>query len=358
MKPRCTILALCVFCFTLVSAELASQDRPSSISSSLFSQADSSLKLTLRLDLDHLLNESAKKKENHRAQIGYWNIASQESVHVNLKLQSRGNYRRRKENCDFPPLEFDFPKTKLEGTIFDGENKLKVVTHCRSKDDRYEDYILQEFLLYRSYNLLTAHSFRVRLLHVTYQDSVEPSRSFTRRAFLIEDQDALAGRLGGKILKKDGLSNQEMDQQGLALLYLFQYVIGNIDWSIEARQNLKLLDLDSPDGLFALPYDFDFAQIISPHYIDRAPKLGPETLRHQLFHDLCLSPKELDPIIDRIQDAQGQIHQLISSAKYLDEQLKSKLDRQFSNFYNTLEDENLVQKEFIRPCTKTHQVDP
>ena len=56
-----------------------------------------------------------------------------------------------------------------EGTIFEGQDKFRVVTHCRDRDE-YEENVLEEYLAYRIYALLTEISFRVRLARITYGD--------------------------------------------------------------------------------------------------------------------------------------------------------------------------------------------
>jgi hypothetical protein len=48
-----------------------------------------------------------------------------------LKLRTRGNFRRSEETCDFAPVRLNFRKKQLKDTEFDGQDKLKLVTHCQ-----------------------------------------------------------------------------------------------------------------------------------------------------------------------------------------------------------------------------------
>jgi hypothetical protein len=71
--------------------------------------------------------------------------------------------------CRDPPLRLDFDEATPLGTVFDGQNKLKLVTHCRDSDS-YEQNLLEEYLAYRFYNLLTPISLGVQLAEITYLD--------------------------------------------------------------------------------------------------------------------------------------------------------------------------------------------
>ncbi|NIP93601.1 MAG: hypothetical protein GWN18_19895, partial [Thermoplasmata archaeon] len=69
--------------------------------------------------------------------------------------------------CEFPPLRLNFKKGQLDETLFDGQDKVKLVTHCRN-GDRYEQNVVKEYLVYRLYNVLTPLGFQVRMAHITY----------------------------------------------------------------------------------------------------------------------------------------------------------------------------------------------
>jgi hypothetical protein len=74
---------------------------------------------------------------------------------LELKLRTRGNYRRDEEHCDFAPIRLNFRKRQVADTLFDGQDKLKLVTHCRSSEPVYEFYLLREYFAYRFYSVLT-----------------------------------------------------------------------------------------------------------------------------------------------------------------------------------------------------------
>ncbi|NIP16846.1 MAG: hypothetical protein GWM87_00800, partial [Xanthomonadales bacterium] len=138
---------------------------------------------------------------------------------------------RRDELCDFPPLKLWFDKDSNKGTEFRGQGSLKMVTYCDT-NSRYEQFYIKEYYAYRIYNLITPYSFRVRPMTVTYLDTERDSDGITRFGFLIEDVDDMAERNGVKELEIPMISPRRLDGEVAALAAVFQYLIGNLDWSI------------------------------------------------------------------------------------------------------------------------------
>ena len=171
---------------------------------------DHVLELTLETDLDALLLDVGEERDEHRAIIKY-SSADGIPVTLMLKVETRGNYRRHPDHCDLPPLRLNFPKKSLDQTVFDGQDKIKLVTHCQSTQDVYEQYLLQEYLIYRLYNLLTEKSFLVRLVHITYVDITETRTPLPKHAFLIEDNDRMAERNHAVILDEDHVPDDKLD---------------------------------------------------------------------------------------------------------------------------------------------------
>jgi hypothetical protein len=67
-------------------------------------------------------------------------------VELNVLVRARGNFRHR--NCDFPPITLNFRRSQVEGTLFEQQNKLKMVNHCKITR-QYEQAVLREYLAFR-----------------------------------------------------------------------------------------------------------------------------------------------------------------------------------------------------------------
>jgi hypothetical protein len=99
------------------------------------------------------------------------------TVTIPARIRTRGIWRLK--NCEFPPIRINFKSEDVKGTLFKGLDEPKLVNFCRNNDD-YEQYILQEFQIYRIYRLLTPVSHAVRLLHLSYVDSATAKKDATR----------------------------------------------------------------------------------------------------------------------------------------------------------------------------------
>ena len=131
---------------------------------------------------------------------------------VSLKLRTRGNFRRKPEHCDFAPIRLNFVKSEVKNTLFDGQDKLKLVTHCKTWEEGFEEYVFREYLAYRIYQVLTDVSYRVRLLDITYFDT-QKDGELNRIGFVIEDDGDVRDRNDLEKVKVRFLDYQYYDRQ-------------------------------------------------------------------------------------------------------------------------------------------------
>ena len=70
-----------------------------------------------------------------------------------VRLSPRGITRLRKETCKFAPLRVDITGAPPAGSLFAGQRRLKLVTHCRPAES-HQQYLLLEYAVYRLYSQL------------------------------------------------------------------------------------------------------------------------------------------------------------------------------------------------------------
>ena len=146
----------------------------------------------------------------------------------------------------------------LKETEFEGINKLKIVPYCKIG---YEDYILREYLVYRSFNVVTDYSYRVRLFRITYINTSRTQKNITQFAFAIEPTALLAERTGTTEIEYTGTTQRNIKPDMLDMAAVFNYMIGNTDWSVPIQHNVQLLYQPQATGNEAnliIPYDFDY----------------------------------------------------------------------------------------------------
>src|ERR671929_165825 len=196
-----------------------------------------------------------------------------------MKARPRGIWRLKM--CDFPPLRLNFSGETAKGTIFHHLDKPKLVSYCQDRDG-YERYILEEYQLYRVYQVLTPVSHRARLLKFSYTDSASGKVRAHRYGFIMEEPNALGARLGGKVMEQKGAGGADLDPFQNTLFGVFQYMIGNTDFSVAGLHNVELL-FTSDGNVMPIAYDFDFAGAVNASYAIPDERLGLASVRSRLF---------------------------------------------------------------------------
>jgi hypothetical protein len=264
-----------------------------------------------------------------------------------VKLRTRGIFRLKK--CAFPPIRLDLPSHKVEGTLFAGQDRLKLVTHCQG-DRLYERNLLREYALYRAFNTVTDSSFRVRLAHVTYVDSARHD-TVTRYGFLIESDAGLAQRISAHTLAADNLYDPIMDPSYMTMVSIFQYLIGNTDWSVYKRHNIAIFQqVAEPKPLFAVPYDYDFSGAVNAPYAIPPEQLHTQSVRQRVYRGFCQPDSILAPVLDRFRGAKDSMYAAVRAVPDLPERDARDVLEYFDEFYKLLDNRAAVNREFGRGC--------
>ncbi|MFL5485343.1 MAG: hypothetical protein ACJ793_06875 [Gemmatimonadaceae bacterium] len=270
-------------------------------------------------------------------------------VSVPLKARTRGIWRLKM--CDFPPLRLNFSGATSKGTIFHKVDKPKLVSYCRDMDS-YEQYILQEYQLYRIYNVLTPMSHKARLLKFSYADSGSGKIRAKRYGFLMEEPGALAARLDGKVLEQKGAAPADLDPFQSALFGVFQYFIGNTDFSVGGLHNVELFF--SKDGSTVVPiaYDFDFAGVIDARYATPDERLGLRNVRQRLFRGYCTDAQAYEKVFALFKDKKNDIYALYTDSigKLMDRGTVSETLKYFDDFYETISNPRSAKRSIIESC--------
>lgn len=304
-------------------------------------QSDDVLQLTIVTNLKVLLKDRGDKPQNHWANLVYTS-SDNDSVAMPIKIKVRGNFRRSAKNCLFPPLLLDLPKKETQNDVFSAQNRLKLVTHCQT-----EDYIFQEYMVYKMYNLLTEYSFKARLAQVTYIDSVGKRDPQTKYAFLIEDEEDMAKRNKTKNYTLKQVPMQRVDSLSMATVAVFEYLIGNSDWSVPFLHNIKLLTKKDYEYPLAVPYDFDHAGLVEAKYARPAEQLDLTSVRQRLYRGLTYPPEMLNQVFDKFRQVKAAIYSLYETNPQLNSGYVKRSLRYFDEFYKTIDNPKEVKKIFV-----------
>jgi malate synthase len=213
-----------------------------------------------------------------------------------IEIQIRGGWRSLARNCSAPLLWVRFEAGQVAGTPFEGQSLLPLTTHCgqglsldrsnkRATRADHEQYLLREYLGHLLYRRLTEFSVGVRLVRIAYPDPDRSGRSARHYAFFTEHFDDVAARTGSRLLPRGSFEAEKLDAQSAATLALFQFMIGNTDWSIARERNTALLIKDGRQ--IPVPYDLDMSGLVDASYAGPAVGLPINSVRQRYFLGYC-----------------------------------------------------------------------
>ncbi len=316
--------------------------------SALFENNDI-LEVVLRADLRTLFRDrDSTRRVEHPATIVIAD-GNGGTMSVPLTLRTRGHFRRQSSNCTTPPLRLRFRGSGARGSPFEGQRDLKLVVQCRDRGE-YEQYVLKEYMTYRTYNLLTDKSYRARLLRVTWEDTTGRSSLPTQYAFLVESDRDLSARLGGEILEQKGAVDADLDQEQTALTDLFQYFIGNTDYSINGLHNIRLFWYRDDRRPFPIAFDFDWTGLVEARYAFPDHRLPIKHVRTRLYRGKCQSPDGLAQAVALFREQRPAIEALWKEAPALDNRSRQRTLEYFNEFYKTVENTSAMTREMRGAC--------
>ncbi len=312
--------------------------------------SDSLLELELHVDLDSLLSDVGEDPSYHDAILLYDDPRVDSLVEMSIGVRVRGSFRKNPLHCNFPPLKMKFRKSEMQGSIFEDIKDMKLVTHCQSEQSDYEQYVLQEYLIYKAYNIFTDLSFRVRLARITYVDLPERIDSITRYAFFLENPEDMAERNHGDLLKLESVPSDKLDRSQFTLMSMFNYMILNTDYSVPVIHNIELITLDHYSPPLPIPYDFDWSGIINiPYDSPYAENRNRYTERY--YKGPCIKRKEFELVFSDMLSKRNRLYMLYKDFPYLDESVRSRNIQELNMFFIIISSRAMVRQEFLKNCS-------
>jgi hypothetical protein len=277
--------------------------------------------------------------------ITWHNFDSIGDVTESIKIRLRGNFR--KENCGLASLMIDF-KDSTKKSSFRKLGKVKMVAPCRGGNE-YQLYIFKEYLIYKMYNLITDASFKVRLLHVTIQDSLNVKKQDKEFAFVIEPVKELEKRKGWIEEENKKYNTEQTDRANSTIFFLFQYMVGNTDWAIPIYHNTKLFF--PKDTLktqpFIVGYDFDFSGLVNAPYASPPETTGLTSVTERYYMGYKRTLEELKVAANLFLAKENEILNLVNQNEYLREKEKREMKSYLADFFAIIKDDDQIRFFFI-----------
>lgn len=314
-----------------------------------FFAKDEVLELILSGNVKEVLNDRAVNSTYHPLKLSYQKSETGK-ITLPVEVKTRGHFRKMKTNCIYPPLQVDFSKSEtLENSVFKGQDKLKLVMPCVG-----DEYVVREWLVYKLYNLVTPNSFRARLVKVKLEDEGNKKTVAPFYGLLLEPEKQMAKRNGLVAVEKK-IIPQQTDEEAFINMAVFEYLIGNTDWSIQFLQNIKLLAADS-NGLIPVPvpYDFDHAGLVNAPYARPTEELELNTIKERRYRGYCIKDmKAFDGAVALFNSLKEDIYSTYTNCTLLDEKYVKSTLKYLDEFYSTINNKTALKRDFSYPCNNT-----
>ena len=311
---------------------------------------DKILDISLRFDLTTYLR--TKPKEEYLKTVITIHLSKTDSINEDIRLRTRGEFRN--ENCYFPPIELNFKKADFGYTDLNKISKIKLVPACQLGTAN-EEYVLREYLIYKLFNVLTDTSFRVRLLKINYIDSEKKKKTVRQYGFLIEPIEILAARTNAIPVTSPALTQKNIVPEVMDRLAIFNYMIGNYDWSLPGQHNVKVLKMLAINTLelgVAIPYDFDLTGLVNADYAVPAEVIGTKTIRERIFLGICRTKEVYQEELEEFLEKKEEFYRVINEFPYLNQRAKKDMTLYLDEFFNQCTGRKDILNTLLYSCKK------
>jgi hypothetical protein len=273
-----------------------------------------------------------------------------------ISLALRGITRRTADTCDFPPLRVNFTAPPPPTSLFAGQRKLKLVTHCRNSAS-FQQYVLLEYAAYRMANVLSPRSFGVRLANIDY---VAPDGRpiVSRVGFFIEELGDLARRNGMKEAHApERIPAEDLSPEDSARYALFQHMIANHDWSMRAGpagedccHNAKMIGAVAPGMAVPVPYDFDFSGFVNAPYAEPPDALHIDRVTQRLYRGYCAHNPQVLAAARQFREAKPRLVAAITAVPGLDPRTQQRAIAFIEPFFADVASDQAVSARIVNRC--------
>lgn len=308
------------------------------------------LNLTLKFDVKQL--QKTKWKEEYLPAEMTCHVDENFEVKHQVRVKARGNIR--KNICHKPMFWVNIRHSGIEAEDLTDVVKMKMVVRCKSSNT-YSDYVLREYLTYQIYNLLSPYSFNTRLVKLKIIDTSRKDKESEDWAFLIEPETMMAERNNCMPIKNDRLSLRTVDKDWMDKVAFFSYMVGQSDYSVTGRHNLKILTSKEygSTGFIPVPYDFDYCGLVDTEYAipgETLESIGLTSVRERYYLGSCRSEAVYQKAVDWLASYRDEIINLINSFEYLDEKEKEDMIDYLESYFQDADQSWFLGRSIHTTC--------
>lgn len=296
-------------------------DQPPSLFERL--TAGNDVRLTISTDVSALI--ANKNSDEYQSAL----LLASDGKKYEAGVKPRGKFRRR--ISEIPPLKIKIKKKLLLAEGLDTLNELKLVLPT-SLDEAGDERVIREYFAYKMYEKVSLYHVRAQLITLTLQNTgFQGEPQYTVKAILLEDEEETAARLGGTIIERYGMTMSDFETDQAALMAVFQYMIGNTDWSLAEFRNVRLLQT-AAGAIIPVPFDFDFCGFVDAPYATPMSESGLRNVRDRFLMADGLADEAIKKAAKTLQEHRASFVELLR-AGHVSEKIADKCVKYLDSFF-------------------------
>lgn len=149
------------------------------------------------------------------------------------------------------------------------------------------------------------------------------------------------------------MNGENTETETFLKMAVFQYMIGNTDWSVPYLHNIRIIAFDSASIPSVVTYDFDHAGIVEAPYAFPPEQLGLTSTRERRFRGYCISDmKSFDEVIATFNRLKNDFYSVYTNCTLLDPKYVRATTNFLDRFYETINNPKKLKAEFTYPCKR------
>lgn len=272
---------------------------------------------------------------------------------LEAEIRVRGGFR--KTYCFFTPLKLKIPRESVDGTPFEKSRKVKLVMPCL-KSKKADDNLLKEFMAYKIFEILSPYHFKTGLLEIELEIlRNKKSDAYNLLGFMIQDDESFSSMNNAKEIERF-IDYKVQDEKHRVINALFQYMIGNTDFSTVYLHNEKIFYVD--DKIVPVPYDFDMSGLVDASYAVvsqvRDEVLPIEKVTSRLYRGFVADEVVLEEVRSLFIAKKGDVYAVIDDLEsYFKDPKEFHLARTYiEGFYDMLQDDKKFNRRIVQKGRK------
>ena len=150
-------------------------------------------------------------------------------------------------------------------------------------------------------------------------------------------------------LEVQGAKPEELDGLSSARVELFEYMIGNTDFSIVNFHNMELVRM--PDATYhPIPYDFDFSGFVDAPYASPSVVLPLRSVRERLYRGYCHPEVDMTSLFESFLSRREAAAGLIHGQPELAPKRAERAVRYLEEFFETIDTPRARRSRIERAC--------